>query len=579
MLYAKVAVGLAVPGPFDYIVPQEMRQVKAGCRVKVNFRNRKIIGYVVGLSRRTKISNLKSLTSLIDNFPLLDKNTLLLTKKLSDYYACSWGEAIESSLPEGIRKGRPLPQEKQSRPAGQKVDYQVTLLHAPDRQARWDIYIEQIRECLGRDKSAILILPDTGALITAQERMKGKIDCPVVVSYRNQPGEIEEWQRIRSGQANPVIGTRSAIFSPLGNLGLIIVEEEQAASYKQDQVPHYQLRDVAFMRASIEGVKLILGSSSPSLESFYLARQNKIKYNFIPSKRIFPEIKVLDMKNLPLLNKKRGIMLTKYLEDNIAAALNDKGKIFVFLNRRGFATYAYCHSCGMILQCSRCNVNLVYHFQDKMLRCHRCNFKMPLPNLCPVCNAGYIKYSGLGTEKLESELARLFPQARIKRIESGLKEGLFAEADIFIATESIIGKMAYDFDLSAILGIDSSLNRADFRAGEKVFHLFTGILGLSRKKIIVQTNMPKHHCLKSLENNDANIFYEKELIERKQLNFPPYKHLCLIKLRAREELKVKETCEALFNNLVARDRNRDIKVIAHGPALPKKLRGNFIGRY
>jgi primosomal protein N' (replication factor Y) len=384
---------------------------------------------------------------------------------------------------------------------------------------------------------------------------------------------LEEWVKIKEGKADVIIATRSGIFAPVNNLGLIIIDEEQNDVYKQEQVPHYNCREVAFMRVRLQKAKLILGSAQPSLESFYLARKNKIKYIFIPRTRAFPEIKIADTHYLYRGPKQKNIILSKYLEDSIISTLNSKGKILLFLNRKGFATFASCRYCGMVLKCPRCNINLVYYFKDSILKCHYCNFKMQPPTICPNCNSGYIRYAGLGTEKIESELSRLFPQAVIKRLDNSKHLDINA-VDIFISATSIIKETQYRFDLTGVLSVDNSLNRIDFRAAEKAFGLLIGLLRLTDKKIVIQTRLLKHHCFNSLVDKDVSIFYTEELKQRKQLGFPPYKHLAIVKLRTKKEERAQVASNILFNKL-KKYKTKDINIVSVNPGQPSKLRGNF----
>lgn len=573
MLYAKVVVGLPIEGPFDYIVPSNLtKKIKVGARVKVGFRTQKLTGYVVGLTRKSSIQNLKNILELIDDSALLGRNMLLLTRKLSQYYCCSWGEAIETALPEYLRKGKKVQGITEYKSNKRENNPEVTLVHDLDGKARWGIYLEAIKKAAADNKSVIILLPDIDAVSEAKEKISVCIDAPVGILYRKQPKEQEVWGNIKNGQVKIVAGTRSGIFAPLNNLGLIIIDEEQDTVYKQDQAPHYHAREVAFMRINIEKARLILGSSSPSLESYYLAKKDKIKYTFITRNREFPEVKIADTGRRQYRLKQKNIF-SKYLQDSIAASLDSKDKILLFVNRRGFATYASCSSCGRVLKCPRCSINLAYHYKDNVLNCHYCNFKQEPPNICPLCNAGYIRYLGTGAEKIESELSRLFPQARIKLIE---KEGQAAigDSDIFVSTEYIFKEGPCGFGLIGVLSIDNSLNRIDFRAGEKTFALLIGLLRLSAGKIIIQTALSRHYCIRAIENKNINIFYDEELRQRKQLGFPPYKHIGLVKLRGRNEERAKEVSALLFEGL-KRNRNKTSEIVSVNPGQPYKLRGNF----
>ncbi len=574
MLYAKVVLGIAVEGPFDYIVPPDLeRKISVGSRVWVTLRTQRMVGYVVGLAHKTNISHLKNILSVIDECPVLDKNMLSLAKELSDYYCCSWGEAIETALPASLRKGRVIPAIKYTDRKSDYYDRKIVLLHDLDGRERWDIYLTNIEETLRQDKSVIFILPDIESARRTQRFIHEKLHISLAMLYRKQPSEWKEWVKIREGKVGVVIGTRSAVFAPFNNLGLIIIDEEEDSVYKQEQVPHYHAREIASMRAGTEKAKLILASASVSLESFYQAKKNEISYTFIPRKKEYPEIKIIDMKYEKSRIKSKNIILSKYLQDSIASTLASGGKALLFLNRKGFATFASCSTCGTALRCPRCNINLVYHFKDNMLECHYCNFKMPPPQICPSCNSGYIKYSGIGTEKIEGELSRVFPCAKIKRQDNQESISL-KDTDICISTSAIMKHPGYNFDLTGVLFIDNSLNRIDLRASEKTFGLLTGLLALTEKKFIIQTSLPGHHSFKALIEKDVALFYKEELKQRKQLNFPPYTHMILVKLRGRDEDKVKTASLALFEKL-NKSCSGDIDILAVNPGQPAKLRGNF----
>ncbi|MDI6758634.1 MAG: primosomal protein N' [Candidatus Omnitrophota bacterium] len=630
MLYANVVFGLNVAGPFDYSVGREFaNKIKLGARVEVYLRNKKRIGYVIGLSKKTDIQNTRPILRLLDDFPVLDKKMLLLTKEISDYYCCFWGEAIELALPQNLRKGKSsffsddgiryskdnFPDSAQALP--ENKTFSVLLLEDIDGKARWEVYLKEIKEAVSNKKGVIILLQSKNCVLGAKRiiesqqdlsgfHLKGLTQCPLssegscisILSKENPKTELEEWVRIKSANANIVLGSRSAVFAPVSNLGLIIMDEEEDPVYKQDQSPHYNAGQAALMRAKIEKARLILGSSSPSLENFYLAKKNKIRYEIIPKETNFPEIKLVDLKSEYYLKKKENAPISRYLIDSISSIFNQAagergkaaGKVLLFLNRRGFATYAFCHNCLKVVRCPRCSINLVYHFQENQLTCHYCNFKMSAVKICPNCNSGYIRFAGLGTEKIESELSRIFPFAKIKRIEK--EECLdLKEADIFITTSSVIkhtsypeiiqsagaleGKEQEAFDLIGVLSIDNSLNRVDLRSAEKTFALLTGLLKLTDKKIIIQTSLSAHHCFQALVKNNLSMFYEEELRQRKQLCFPPYRHMVKVLLRARKEEKVKEAASFLFSKLKENNKDKGIHLLSAAPGNPLKLRGKF----
>jgi len=576
MLYAQVVFSLAIEGPFDYSVPQEFqKKIKIGSRVWVFLRTKRTVGFVVGLSKKTNIKKVKNIINVIDDVPVVDSNLLALAKRISNYYVSSWGDAIDLVFPEAIRKGRPVDGlvAKEAEGKGQTV-YEGVLVHDQVGTRRWQAYLDEIKKQLESGRSALVILPDVHALVGAQELIKNKLNCPVSIMYRKQSGEVKEWVSAKNGEIKVIVGTRSCIFAPLKNLGLIIVDSEEDFVYKQDQTPHYHAREVALSRGELENLKVILGSTMPSMESMYLVKNNKIKYVRLENDKKFPQVKIIDTSELSWLVRKQGAVILKYLQDNIAANLNSGGKTCIFINRKGFATFAACKACQAILKCPRCNINLVYHFKEKNLTCHYCNFKMPPPEICPACNSGYIKYAGAGTEKIESELSRMFPQAKIKRFDTGAEDD-FSDADIVIATQAIFKARIHNFSLIGILEIDNSLNRADFHASENTARILFNLAHLTENLVILQTGLMHQHIFKAFEAGDINSFYDTEFKERRSLKFPPYRHLCLVKLRGKNETRVMQSSQTLFDLLKNRNKNRKIEIISVNPGIAKKLRGNF----
>lgn len=578
MLYSKVVVGLPPEGPFDYLVPPDLKEkIKVGARVRVSFGFRKVTGYVVALSPKTKVGKVKKILELIDEESLLPERLLFLAKRLSAYYSCSWGEAIETAIPQALRKGRRAAISSPDRNSLAKKEgffLESILLHALDLDSKWFTYIEEIKKAVKNKKSAIVVLPDIDSALAAQAIISSNIELPAGIFYRNCPQELDEWLKARNGGFRVIAGTRSNVFAPVKDLGLIIVDEEESFVYKQDQVPHYHARDLALMRARQEDAKVILGSSAPSLESFYLCKKNELKYSFIPRKTEWPEIKTVDMKAFYYSRRKKESFFSKYLQDAIASALDSKQKVLLFLNRKGFAGYCFCHNCAKVLKCPHCNISLTYYSRHNTLKCRYCAFKIPSPEICPDCNAGYIKFGGTGIEKLESELSRLFAQNKVKSLgEAGPVD--FKEADIFIATSSVLKERRSIFGLVGVLGVDSALNQVDFRAGERVFELLSGLAGLARDKVIIETSLAGHHCFQALIKHDPRIFYEQELKERRQLGFAPFRHMALVKIRGKKEERVEQIAQMLFERFKQALKDKGIKLLSVNPSERLKLRGNF----
>lgn len=577
MRYARVVVGLPVEGPFDYFIPPEFNQrIKVGIRVKVEFGYKKMPAYVVGVTGKTAIKNIKPILELLDDNSILDSQMLWLTKELSRYYCCSWGQAIDTALPHSLRSTRKTAFTQQDDNSRENSSSEILLLHDLDGRGRWDVYMHHLRQSLDEGRSAILIVPEIHSLLKAKAYIENNFNTTPAVLYRSNPDEIKEWSRIKDGKVNIVLGMRSGIFAPLSNLGLMIIDQEDDYAYKQDQVPHYHVREVAIMRAKKQKIKLILGSSHPSLESYYLAKSGKIKYSILPRRKEFPQIKLVNTSSDYAATKKKEVILSAYLLEALRSALNNKAKALLFLNRRGFASKAICRHCNKTFKCPRCSINLVYHFKEGILRCHYCNFQMPAPAICPECNSDYIKYSGAGGERLESEIARLFPGAKVRRVDD-IKDLDDKETDIFIATSLIFKATDLNFDFIGVLSIDEALNHIDFRAQENVFRLLSSLLCLTDKSMVIQTRLVTHSCFQALLNRDSDFFYKEELSQRRQLLFPPYRHLAYVVLRGRKEAKVKALSEGLFSQLNNNSR-KGIKILSLNPAQPEKLRGNFYWR-
>jgi primosomal protein N' (replication factor Y) (superfamily II helicase) len=564
MLYVKVVLGLPLDCSFDYFVPKELeKEVSVGARVWVNFRNKKSVGYIVGLAKRTKIKKVKEVLGLIDKSPLLSKNLLKLARNLADYYCSSYGEAIEAMLPQPFRQGKPGDALQGARlPLSESgsLGSVPQVLEGREPSKRWEFYIKELKKAESEGNSAIVLFSDMQTLLKAKDIFEKAQIKDIFIFHRKEKDESLIWQEARLKQRCVVLGTRSAIFAPLNNLKLIIIDREEDSVYKQEQSPHYHARQIAFMRAKIEDAQVILESTSPSVESFFLTQEKKAIYQILNRLKPYPQISIVDTKRMPYAERRSKAIFPRVLTDAIFSTLSQEGKVLVFINRRGFATFSACHNCGKALKCPACNTSLVYHYDQSLLKCRHCAFKMALPDICPNCNAGYIKYSGLGTDKVESELARIFPQARIGD-------------DIIASASAILKEEDKDFDLICVLNIDNALNRVDFMAAEKVFYLLSGLVALTSKKIIILTTYPRHHIFKSLEKKDPQIFYAQELKFRKQLKYPPFRSMALLKLRGRAEDKVKKAAEGLFEKL--KEGSRGIEALSVNPGEPPKLRSNY----
>ncbi len=625
--YAQVVLGLPLDKSFTYSIPEELREsVRVGQRVEVPFGQWLKMGYIVGFTQNSSIKKIRPLKRVIDRQPLLDRQMLKLTRRIADYYCASWGEVIEAAHPANVRnRKRPilerdtsaviteLPQREQElslssqqryvlrsikKSIAQKK-YQVFLLHGITASGKTEIYLQAIACVLAQGASSIVLGPEISLTPQTVERFKARFGEKVALMHsRLRAAErASEWQRAKSGQAQIVIGARSAVFAPVKNLGLIVVDEEHEVTYKQkDTAPRYHARETAILRAKLAKATVILGSATPSLESYYNAKQGRIKLLSLPEratkKRELPEVSIIDMRREAGMRKKRMSILSRPLEAKIEQILRKGEQAILFLNRRGFSTFINCPGCGYVAKCKRCNVSLTYHYATKMLICHYCNYSLKPPQICPQCNSGYLRYFGLGTEKVESELHRLFPQGRIarmdtdataqpdahRRILSDFKEG---KIDILVGTQMVAKGL--DFPRVSLVGVisaDTALNLPDFRSGERTFNLLTQVAGRSGRgevegKVVIQSYVPDNYAIVASIKHDYPRFYRREIKSRRVLALPPFTHLVSLTLRSRHQQKVQDAALELSLKLKKHKPGRSIQVLGPAPAAISKMRGSF----
>jgi len=585
---AKVVVGLPLEGPFDYLVPRKIsKDIQVGCRVWVQFGFRRLVGYVVGFSASSKFKKLRPVISLIDEQPVLSEGMLRFAREFAKYYFCSWAEAIEAMLPLGIRKGKEAAINKDLNASKEKGKFQGYLVHNfyPVRKSNLsngvypDKYQEvisgYIRDSLKKEKGVLFLVPEESYLKTKGEWLKENFKVRISVRDRKkaEKSQTEEWCRIRNGEVAIVLGTRSAVFAPMPRLGLVIVEEEDHSAYKQEQGPFYNTRDVALMRCQNEGAELVLTSPTPSLEAIYFTKAKGFKLIKVMTSNTLPQVQTVDLTHYQR-RKERSNIFSYPLQDGLTQAVSNKEKVILFINRKGFSVFMRCKKCGFSLKCPRCNVGLTFHYDKNKLTCRYCNYKTEPLELCPQCDADYIRYLGAGDEKVESEVHRLFPQKKIFRIDSE-KKARPGDFDILIATQAILKEpSAFSADLVAALQIDQMLNRLDFRSAEKTFAILLRLLRITRKKLILQTHNPQHYSIQAAAKADFEKFYKQELKFRRGLNFPPFCHFVAVGLRGKTEERVK-TAALSVSEALNKIKPKSIEIFEAQPDMPAKLRGNY----
>ncbi|NQS99737.1 MAG: primosomal protein N' [Candidatus Omnitrophica bacterium] len=625
--YAQIILGVPVDKAFTYSIPDNFRAViKIGQRVEVPFGQRREIGYVVGLSEKSSIDKIKPLHHILDQQPLLDKQMLQLTRQVADYYCASWGEVIEAAHPANVRKRkRPLAEIK-SRPLSAQIlqesekqeelvlsqqqrrvlkmitksieqkRHETFLLYGITASGKTEVYLQAIARVLAQGCSSIVLVPEIALTLQTVERFQSRFGDRVALLHSRLLGSerLFQWQRIRNGQAQIVIGPRSAVFAPVKQLGLIVVDEEHENTYKQqDARPHYHAREVATLRAKLAQATLILGSATPSLESFYRAEKKKIRLLCLPervTKQALPSVEIIDMRQEIAVRRRRANIFSRALEAKLREILRKDEQAILFLNRRGFSTYISCPKCGYVAKCKRCDVSLTHHYASKKLICHYCNFSVQPPQISPQCDSNYLRYFGLGTEKVESELHRLFPQARISRMDSDVTKERDAhnkiltafregKIDILIGTQMVAKGL--DFPRVSLVGVinaDTALNLPDFRSGERTFNLLTQVggragRGESEGRVIIQTYVPEHFAIDASISHNYRQFYRQEISARKQLRLPPFTHLVNLTLRSRNQKKVEELAVDLSTRL--KKKAKQTEILGPAPATLPKVRGNF----
>ncbi|OGX40847.1 MAG: primosomal protein N' [Omnitrophica WOR_2 bacterium RIFCSPLOWO2_12_FULL_50_9] len=570
---AQVIVGLPVEGPFDYSVGKSLRdRIAVGQRVRMVFNRRPSIGVVVRFQKNSPFKPLNPVLSILDDYPSLDEKALKLTRAFGRYYGCSWGEAAQTWLPTALRKAKelqwtPCGEDKAEAPLGKKV----ILLHDKSPDKRWPFILETIRKVWEAKRRVIFLVPEASLIESVLQRLK-EVSCPVIVLDKKMRSsrELEQWIKVKEGRATVVVGTRSAVFAPVSSLGLIVIYQEEHAAYKQEQSPHYRAQTIAQMRSQSEGCSLLYVSSAPSAETWHKAKKERwTKITYEPDR--LSEMQPVDMTNY---NPQRTSILSFPLQSAIQETLTAQGKVVLFMNRKGFSTQTRCPQCGWTLKCPRCDVNLTYLYVSKRMVCRHCSFKTELPGFCPHCPGSYLRSSGTGIEKLESEAARLYPHARISRYDRQTAE-FPREADVVIATQAVLkGQGAFPVDLMAVVNFDAELHHMDFRSAQKAFALLVHLRQFAVRKLLVQTRMIDNYCLRAVLKGDFDGFYRKELKFRQELGFPPYKHLAAVGLRGSDEERVFEQAKDLYARLEKR-KPQGIDVLDPHPDVNPKLRDKY----
>ncbi len=478
----------------------------------------------------------------------------------------------------------------------------VFLLHGVTASGKTEIYLQSLAEVVRLGRKGIVLVPEIALTPQTIERFAARFPQRVAVlhSQLSLGEQFDEWHRIRNGEFDVVIGSRSAIFAPQPELGLIIIDEEHEWTYKQsDMSPHYHARDVAIKLAESTGAVVVLGSATPDIETFYQAQTGnyhliQLPERVVPRERApLPQVEVVDMRE-ELRAGNRSIF-SRSLAQAINEAVASREQVILFLNRRGGATFIQCRGCGFVLRCRRCEVALTHHIAEDILTCHQCNYKAPVPQVCPHCSSRQMKFLGTGTQKLEQEVRYTFPRAQHLRWDSDVTGGKTShedilrkfrsrEAEILIGTQMVAkGLDIPSVTLVGVISADTSLNLPDFRAGERTFQLLSQVAGRAGRgpsggKVIIQTFSPEHYAVQAAAGHDYAAFYEREIAYRRQLHNPPFTRLALLVYAHTSEALCQREAERMKDLLIEERDARGIggvSVLGPAPAYFQRRRGRF----
>jgi primosomal protein N' (replication factor Y) len=696
--YARVAMNTPVRREFSYHIPKHAEPVEPGCRVKVTFGRRPIIGVVVAIDDAppsgVEVERIKDIDSCLDATPLVTPALLRLSRTVADNAYCSWGQALAAMLPAALRHDRtrrtiptveliysPAAEEMQSLEAkfpkqakavaylqqaggpmevrefcnrtglsksplttlnkkewvkfDKKADvlnpfaavelvrdtppqltgpqqdcvntinksidvqqHQDFLLYGITGSGKTEVYLHALERCLAQGRGGIVLVPEIS--LTPQTVSRFRARCGEVAVLHSGLTDVErhdQWLAIREGKLRVVVGARSALFAPVQDLGIIIVDEEHESTYKQESTPRYQAREVARERARIEGAVCVLGSATPSLESWQAAKDSPDMQLLRLTERVaggsLPSVKLVDMR-VEKAEKGHWLVVSSQLKYGLKEVLEKKEQAILFLNQRGFSPAWYCRPCGKTISCSTCDVALTYHRWRKKALCHYCLKEEPMPQCCSTCGHK-VEMIGVGTERVEDSVQRLFPQARILRMDRDtmLRRESYEQAlgdfgdgkyDILLGTQMVAKGLDFPrVTLVGVLNADTALHQPDFRSSERCFNLIAQVAGRAGRsslggRVIVQTWMPGHPALLAATKHDYEKFALSELQERKDFSYPPFGDVLRLTFESQHQQRAisvaNESCKEL-RQIVGGGFGKSTEYLGPAPPPIERIRGKY----
>jgi primosomal protein N' (replication factor Y) len=560
----EVVFSLPLDRAFTYRLPSGT-SVTPGFRVSAPFGSRKLTGYVIGADAAAPpgVPEIREIYRVVDSRPLFTPEILEQARWLAHMYMCSLGEALAAMLPgarresevENVPEEGLLPEKfvlaEQQRAAVKHILSAAGgsfYLDGVTGSGKTAVFLESAREIMQRGRGVIYLVPEISLTHQVVELFASEFGEQVAVLHSGLTASqrLRAWFRILDGEARLVIGARSAVFAPVRDLGLLILDEEHESSYKSSATPRYHARQVASHRSSREGAVLVMGSATPSLEAVYHMQSGKLKRLHLPERLSggsLPEIQIQDMRG-------ESGPLSKRLVEEILQARREQRQTILFLNRRGFSHYFHCKSCGFEMTCRNCSVSLTYHKNRGKLVCHYCGFKADPLEVCPDCGSMDVGYSGIGTERVEEELSRLFPDLKVSRVDTDavrkrsvlggvLKNFRDGKIDILVGTQMVAKGLNFPgVKLVGIISADTGMQLPDFRASERTFNLIVQVSGRAGRfhpdgRVLIQTFKPENETIRLAAAGKSAEFYARELSVRRELNFPPYSRLIRLVFRSR----------------------------------------------
>ena len=576
-MYAEVVFNIPIEASFFYAVPDSLtekqvgQKISPGIRVSAPLGSRKMTGFVTGLfSEKPEVDfEIREIERIIDSEPLFGREYYDLAKWVSSMYMCSPGEALFSMIPSGRRekefdtdidlddreKRGKITLNRGQEEAVRKISEScgsLFYLYGVTGSGKTEVYFRIAEEAVKNGGSVIYLVPEIALTHQLTEYVTERFgkNLAVIHSALTPSQKLKQWRKIQREEAKVILGARSAVFAPVKNPALIIIDEEHEASYKSGSTPRYHARQVAMHRIKLSGGKLIMGSATPSVEACHLMNRGKIEkieLKEVAAGGSFAPVKIVDMNS-------ETSAISSYLQQQIRETASEKGQSILFLNRRGFFYYFHCLHCGHEEKCSQCSVPLTYHMERGRLVCHYCGYSRAQPRVCPSCGSVEVGYSGFGTEKVESDIKKLFPYLSVERLDrdsvkkgGGIRDVLArfrdGKIDILLGTQMIAKGLNFPgVKLIGIILADTTLQLPDYRAEERTYSLITQVSGRTGRfsaggKVVIQTYRPWNHAVRCAAERKPEEFYAREIENRKAMGFPHFSRMIRVVFRSKERKK------------------------------------------